>query len=136
MEGEYKMVIDKESIKASYTKNGTTTTIKLAPYLTKANYGFNKEWDAEAGRNLAKSVQGSFDIFPKIICYFKPLNKTELDTLAPLFNSKVQSFTYYDPELHANKTINTYTGNWAYDCMKVNLAEPFNLSFIARDRRV
>lgn len=130
------MVINKDSIVASYTKNGTTKTFKLAPYLTKANFGFNKEWDADAGRNLAKSVVGSFDIFPKIICYFKPLNKDELDELSPLFNSSIQSFTYYDPDLRRLNTMNTYTGNWAYDCMKVQLAEPFNLSFIARDRRV
>lgn len=130
------MVINKDSIVASYTKNGTTKTFKLAPYLTKANFGFNKEWDADAGRNLAKSVVGSFDIFPKIICYFKPLNKEELDELSPLFNSSIQSFTYYDPDLQRLNTMNTYTGNWAYDCMKVQLAEPFNLSFIARDRRV
>ena len=130
------MVINEDSVVASYTKNGTTKTIKLAPYLTKANFGFNKEWDADAGRNLAKSVVGSFDIFPKIICYFKPLNQEELDELSPLFNSANQSFTYYDPDLHRLNTINTYTGNWAYDCVKVRLAEPFNLSFIARDRRV
>lgn len=130
------MVINKDSIVASYTKNGTTKTFKLAPYLTKANFGFNKEWDADAGRNLAKSVVGSFDIFPKIICYFKPLNKEELDELSPLFNSSIQSFTYYDPDLRRLNTMNTYTGNWAYDCMKVQLAEPFNLSFIARDRRI
>lgn len=130
------MVINKDSIVASYTKSGTTKTFKLAPYLTKANFGYNKEWDADAGRNLAKSVVGSFDIFPKIICYFKPLNKEELDELSPLFNSSIQSFTYYDPELRRLNTMNTYTGNWAYDCMKVQLAEPFNLSFIARDRRV
>lgn len=130
------MIINKNTVQASYTKNGTTYTIKLAEYCTNIQEGYNKLWDADSGRNLAKSVVGSFDIFPKFICYFKPLNKTEIETIAPLLNAQTQSFTYYDPELKTSKTISTYTGDWSSDNKKVNLNEAFNVSFIARNRRL
>ena len=130
------MIINKNSLVASYTKNGTTHTIYLADYLTKANTGFNKLWDADSGRNLAKSVVGSFDIFPKVICTFKPLNKQELDLIAPLLNAQRQTVTYYDPEKQANYTMTTYTGDWASDSKQPNLDEPFNVSFIATTRRL
>ena len=130
------MIIDRNSLIASYTKGGTTHTIYLADYLTKANLGFNKLWDADSGRNLAKSVVGSFDIFPKVICSFKPLNKTEIDTIAPLLNASRQSITYYDPEKQTNYTMTTYTGDWSVDIKQPKLDEPFNVSFIATTRRL
>lgn len=130
------MIINRNSLVASYTKSGTTHTIYLADYLTKANTGFNKYWDADSGRNLAKSVVGSFDIFPKVICSFKPLNKQELDLIAPLLNSHRQSVTYYDPELHSNYTMTTYTGDWSTDSKQAELDEPFNVSFISTTRRL
>ena len=130
------MIINRNSLVASYTKSGTTHTIYLADYLTKANTGFNKLWDADSGRNLAKSVVGSFDIFPKVICSFKPLNKQELDLIAPLLNAQRQSLTYYDPEKQANYTMTTYTGDWSTDSKQPELDEPFNVSFIATTRRL
>lgn len=130
------MIRNRNDLKASYTKGGTTYTIYLLDYLTKANIGYNKLWDADSGRNLAKSVVGSFDIFPKIICTFKPLNKTELDTIAPLLNANSQSITYYDPEKQTTYTMTTYTGDWSSDTKQPSLDEPFNVSFIARTRRL
>lgn len=130
------MIIDRNSLIATYTKSGTTYTIYLADYLTKANLGFNKWWDADSGRNLAKSVVGSFDIFPKVICTFKPLNKTEIEAIAPLLNANRQSITYYDPEKKANYTMTTYTGDWSTDMKQPKLDEAFNVSFIATTRRL
>ena len=129
------MILNKNTVQASYTKNGTTHTIKLAEYCTNIQEQYNKLWDADAGRNLAKSVVGSFDIFPKFVCYFKPLNRTEIEAIAPLLNAQSQSFTYYDPELKTSKTIATYTGDWSSDNKRPNLNEAFNVSFIARNRR-
>ena len=130
------MIINRNSLKASYTKNNQTITIYLADYITKAETGFNKLWDADSGRNLAKSVVGSFDIFPKVICHFKPLNKTELEAIAPLLNAKTQSLTYYDPEKKKNHTITTYTGDWTSTTLKAGMDEPFSVSFISRNRRL
>lgn len=130
------MILNKNSLVASYTKSGTKHTIYLAPYLTKANMSFPKEWDSSAGRNLAKSIVGTFDIFTKIVCYFKPLTQTELETIMPLLNAQVQTITYYDPEYKRNLTIDTYTGDPAYDCTKIKTADAFNISFISRDRRI
>lgn len=130
------MIINKDSVQASYTKNGTTKTIKLAPYLTNVNDGYYKVWDEDAGRNLAKEMTGSFDIFPKFVCYFKPLNREEIELIAPLLNSAAQNFTYYDPELKRSNTISTYTGDWSTDNKRINLCEAFNVSFISRKRRL
>jgi len=130
------MIINRNSLKASYTKSGQTYTVYLADYITKAEISFNKLWDADSGRNLAKTVVGSFDIFPKVICHFKPLKKAELDTLAPLLNASTQSVTYYDPEKQTTQTINTYTGDWSTTTMKPGVDEAFNVSFIARSRRL
>lgn len=130
------MVIDRNSLKASYTKGGQTYTIYLTDYITSAEIGFPKGWDADSGRNLAKKVVGTFDIFPKIICNFKPLNQTELETIAPLLNARTQSVTYYDPEYKQNKTISTYTGDWSSTSKRPGLDEPFNVSFIADTRRI
>lgn len=129
------MVLNKNSLVATYTKSGTTHTIYLTDYITSAEIGFYKYWDSDSGRNLAKSVVGSFDIFPKIICNFKPLNQEELEIIAPLLNALTQSFTYYDPDLKRNNTINTYTGDWSSTSRTPRVDEPFNVSFIARQRR-
>lgn len=130
------MIINRNSLKATYTKSGTTYTVYLADYITKAETSFNKLWDADSGRNLAKTVVGSFDIFPKVICHFKPLNKTELEAIAPLLNAKTQNVTYYDPEKKTTYTMATYTGDWSTTTMKASMDEPFNVSFIARSRRL
>lgn len=130
------MIINKNSLKASYVKSNQTYTVDLTDYITEAEISFNKLWDADSGRNLAKTVVGSFDIFPKIVCHFKPLNKSELDTIAPLLNANTQTVTYYDPEKQTTQSIPTYTGDWASSSRKANLDEPFNVSFIARSRRL
>ena len=131
------MIIDRNSLTATYKdSNNQTQTVYLTDYITQAETGFNKLWDEDSGRNLAKKVVGSFDIFPKIICSFKPLNKTELDILAPLLNANVQNVTYYDPEKNQNVSMDTYTGDWSTKSMRANLDEPFNCSFIARERRL
>lgn len=130
------MVINKNSLKASYTKNNQTITIYLADYITSANFGYYKHWSEDAGRNLAKSVVGTFDIFPKIIVNFKPLTKAELDIISPLLNSETQSVTYYDPDFKTTKTMSTYTGDWSYDNNNPRTNESFKCSFISRTRRL
>lgn len=131
------MIINRNSLFATYKdSNNQTKTVYLTDYITQAETGFNKLWDADSGRNLSKKVVGSFDIFPKVICSFKPLNQTELEAIAPLLNAKTQTITYYDPEKKQNVSMNTYTGDWSTKSMRANLDEPFNCSFIARERRL
>lgn len=130
------MIIDKDSLIAKYYKNGVLETINLGDYLTRANFGYYKQWGKDAGRNLAMSVVGTFNIFPKIVCYFKPLNQQELETISPLLNAQTQYITYYDPDYKQLLQMPTYTGDWAVDNVKVGLNETFNVSFISRNRRM
>lgn len=130
------MVIDKNKLIASYTKNGTTHTIYLTDYITSANFGYYKQWSEDSGRNLAKSIVGTFDIFPKIVVSFKPLTKAELDIISPLLNAQKQNITYYDPDYQTTKTMSTYTGDWTYDDSNPRTTEGFKCSFISRTRRL
>ena len=130
------MIRNRNDLIATYTKGGTTHTVYLADYITKYNTGYNKYWDADSGRNLAKSVTGSFDIFPKVICTFKPLNQTELEVISPLLNAQTQNVIYYDTDKKTTYSMATYTGDWSTDSKQPLLDEPFNVSFIARTRRL
>lgn len=131
------MIINRNSLVATYKdSNNQTKTVYLADYITGAEVGFPKLWDADSGRNLAKKWIGSFDIFPKVICSFKPLKQTELEAIAPLLNASSQNITYYDPEKKQNVTIETYTGDWSTKSSRPSIDEPFNCSFIAINRRL
>ena len=64
------MFIDVNSIQV----NG----VSLGQYLVEAKYGYNKLWGKDTGRNLAGTNSGTLlGIFPKIICQFRKLTKTE-----------------------------------------------------------
>lgn len=127
------MFIDVNSIQV----NG----VSLGQYLVEAKYGYNKLWGKDTGRNLAGTNSGTLlGIFPKIICQFRKLTKTELEVLAPILDSATQSFRYYDPNKKAYITISTYTGDWEVtdknivDNVRKN--EGFSISFIANKKRV
>ena len=59
-----------------------------------------------------------------------------MNIVAPILDSGTQTVTYYDPTLNANKTIQTYTGDYNYINKKiVEKNDSFECSFIARERR-
>lgn len=130
------MLIDRNSLIAKYYLNGVLQTIYLGDYLTRVNFGYYKQWGKDSGRNLAMSVVGSFNIFPKVVCYFKPLTQEELETISPLLNSQTQYITYYDPDYKQLMEMPTYTGDWSVDNVTPKINETFNVSFISRNRRV
>lgn len=115
--------------------------IQMAQYLTEVEYGYNKVWGKDSGRNLAASQSGTLlGIVPKLKFNFRRLTQTELEYLAPHLDSAVQNTTYYDPKLKRLYTMKTYTGDWATTNKNTftNLAkanEPFSISFIAKDVR-
>lgn len=126
------MFIEKDSI----IING----VSMGQYITQAQYGYNKLWASDSGRNLAGVQSGTLiGIFPKIILQFKPLTKNELEVIVPILDTANQTVTYYDPNKKTNVTMTTYTGD--YEVVDKNIItgstknEGFSCSFIAVRKR-
>lgn len=126
------MFIDKNSI----IING----VSMGQYITQAQYGYNKLWASDTGRNLAGSMTGTLiGVFPKIILQFRQLTKQELEIIVPILDSSTQNVTYYDPLKKQNITIETYTGD--YEITNKNIIngdiknDSFNCSFISVRKR-
>lgn len=117
------MFVDKDSI--------IVEGVSLGQYLTNVEYQYNKLWGEDTGRNLAGKFSGTLRrVTPKLVCNFRKLNETELQTLAPILNKKYQSLTYKDPEKGVI-TIQTYSGDWSVSYNNMNgKAHPFKISFI------
>ena len=128
------MYIDKNSL--------TINSVNMGEYLTEVEFGYNKLWSEDSGRNLSGSQSGTLiGIFVKLRLSFRDLSKNELETLVPILDAPTQSVTYYDPYKKASNTITTYTGDWSTTNKNIfsNVAyanEPFQISFIAVNRRV
>lgn len=115
--------------------------VNMGNYLVEAKYGYNKLWSSDSGRNLAGTQSGTLiGIFPKIVLQFKPLTRTELETIVPILDSARQTVTYYDPYKQQNVTMTTYTGD--YEVVNKNVIsgnvtnQGFSCSFISTSRRV
>ena len=127
------MYIDKDSLKVD--------GINMGKYLTEVEYGYNKLWGNDSGRNLAGDQSGTLiGIFPKLKLNFRKLTQKELETIAPILDKATQNVTYYDPVLKRLYTMSTYTGDWATSNRNIftNVAEAnesFEISFIARKKR-
>lgn len=128
------MLINKDSLKVRGIDNFTN-------YILEAEYGYNKIWGSDTGRNMAGTNSGTFKgVFPKIRVTFKSTTQEELETLADVLDSAVQYVTYYDPRLKRLYEMDTYTGDWATRNKNTftNVAranESFQISFIANRRR-
>lgn len=115
--------------------------INMGKYVTEVEYGYNKLWASDSGRNLAGVQSGTLiGIFPKLKVNFRKLTKAELEMIAPILDNPTQNVTYYDPVLKRLYTMSTYTGDWATlnrnaftNVAKAN--ESFSISFIARKKR-
>lgn len=116
--------------------------LNLGQYITEIEFGYNKLWANDSGRNLAGVQSGTLiGIFPKFKVNFKKLTREELETIAPILDKPTQNTRYYDPVKKANLTISTYTGDWATlnrntftNVARAN--ESFSISFIARKKRI
>jgi hypothetical protein len=115
--------------------------VSMGKYITEVEYGYNKLWASDSGRNLAGTQSGTLiGIFPKLKVNFRKLTKEELELIAPILDKPTQLVTYYDPVLKRNYTMSTYTGDWATlnrntfeNVAKAN--ESFSISFISRKKR-
>lgn len=110
--------------------------ISLGQYLVQADYGYNKLWASDSGRNLAGTQTGTLiGIFPKLELQFRKLTKDELHLLAPHFDSARQTMQYYDDNKGTMITMTTYTGDWKVSNKNINKNEAFSCSFIATQKR-
>lgn len=116
--------------------------LNLGQYITEIEFGYNKLWANDSGRNLAGIQSGTLiGIFPKFKVNFKKLTREELEIIAPILDKPTQNTRYYDPVKKANLTISTYTGDWATlnrntftNVARAN--ESFSISFISRKKRI
>jgi hypothetical protein len=115
--------------------------INMGQYITEVEYGYNKLWASDSGRNLAGVQSGTLiGTFPKLKINFIKLTREELELIAPILDKATQNVTYYDPVLKRITTMSTYTGDWATlnrntftNVARAN--ESFSISFIARKKR-
>ena len=122
------MYIDKNSI----IING----INMGQYLIQADFGYNKLWSNDSGRNLAGTQSGTLiGIFPKLELQFRSMNANELHTLAPILDSARQTTQYYDDNKATMVTMTTYTGDWKVTNKRIGKAEGFSCSFISTQKR-
>ena len=97
------MLLNKDSFKLN--------SLSMGKYVESIEFGYNKAWGSDSGRNMKFSMSGTFlGVIPKFRLNFIKLSQEELETLAPILNSAWQEATYYDPKLKRNTTIDTYTG--------------------------
>lgn len=115
--------------------------INMGQYLVQVEYGYNKLWANDTGRNLLGKTTGTLlGIVTKLKLTFRKLTRQELELLAPILNKAWQMTTYYDPERKSMITMETYTGDWAtlnkstfLNVAKAN--ESFDISVIATTPR-
>lgn len=128
------MLLNKDAFKIN--------NVSMAPYLTQIEFGRNKLWGPDTGRNLRGKTTGTFmGIVNKYKLSFRKLTQQELELLAPILDSAWQSTYAYDPILKQYVTIETYTGDWATlnkstftNVAKAN--ESFDISVIATEPRL
>lgn len=132
------MFLDENSLQI---KKSGGSYVNLGPYLTQVEYGRNKLWGKDTGRNLKGKTTGTFlGIVVKLKLSFGELTQQELETLTPILDSAWQIVKYYDPKAKAYLEIETYTGDWATlnKNMFSNVAranEAFDISVIATTPR-
>jgi len=126
------MFIDVNSIKID--------NVSMGQYLVEAKYGYHKLWGKDSGRNLNGDITGTLlGIFPKITLEFKPLTKTELETIVPLLDKPSQIVRYYDANKKTYVEMSTYAGD--YEVVNRNIIddtlknEGFSCALISRHRR-
>jgi hypothetical protein len=118
--------------------------VALGQYLVEVEYQYNKLWANDSGRNLAGKQTGTLiGIFPKLVCQFRKLDRSELELIQPILDAPTQTLYYYDPMKQFMDDMETYTGDWSIKNKsvvgKTNYRyyknEPFSISFIAREKR-
>lgn len=111
--------------------------VDISNYIIDVEYQYNKLWSQNTGRSLSGRMTGRLlGIYPKLVIQFRPLTKSELNLLAPIFDSASQTVRYYDPKKNQYVNMTTYSNDWSVKNKNVMQNEAFSVSFIAMDKRV
>ena len=122
------MIIDK----TGFTVDG----VDFTQYLLQVDFGYNKLWASDSGRNLAGKQTGTLiGIFPKFELQFRKLTASELHIVAPILDKPRQTVRYCDDNSGTYKTIQTYSGDYKISNKYINVNEPFNCNLIAVEKR-
>lgn len=118
--------------------NGTYTD--LGPLLLEVRFEYPKLFAEGSGRNLSGTMIADYiGIFPKIICEFGPLSKSQLEPLIKILDNPKQILKYYDPNKQTYVEMETYTGDYTITNRNIisgdALNEGFEISFIAIKKR-
>ena len=130
----------KDKVNGLQAKVPNGSYVDLGPYLVEVEYQYPKLWANDSGRNLKGKQTGTLiGIFPKIICQFRKLTKSELETIRPILDASTQIVRYYDPMKQTYYEMETYTGDWSvknnYVVGTDRKNQGFQISFIAREKR-
>ena len=88
--------------------------VDFGPYLTQIEYGYNKLWANDTGRNLKGKTTGTLlGIVDKFKLSFGELTQSQLETISPILNSAFQTVSYYNPDKRQTISVQTYAGDWA-----------------------
>ena len=114
--------------------------VDLSSMLLEVRYEYPKLFAEGSGRNLAGTMISDFiGVFPKIVCQFGPLSRTQLESIIKILDSPAQVLRYYDPNKQAYVEMNTYTGDFNVTNRNVigdsALNDGFEISFIATKKR-
>jgi len=136
------MFIDKNSLQVKVPGG---TYINLGDYgLLEVEYQYPKLWANDSGRNLKGKQTGTLiGIFPKLVCQFGKLTKSQIEVLQPILDASTQIVKYYDPMKRAYYEMGTYTGDWSIknngivenSNRRIHKNAGFQISFIAREKR-
>lgn len=122
------MFVDKNSL----IING----VNFGSYVTQVDFGYNKLWSSDSGRNLAGTQTGTLvGIFPKLELTFRKLNQTDLKIISPILDTARQTVQYFDDNKQTMITMTTYTGDWKEISKSIGRVEGVTCSFISVKRR-
>lgn len=109
----------------------------MAPYITKAKFGYHKIWGSDTGRALSGDNSGTLKgIYPKITMTLRKLNDEEVGTILSLFNKAENKVSFYNPDLK-KKIVNMscYSNDQEYEQSNFGKIEGYSCSVISNKKR-
>ena len=109
----------------------------MAPYITKAKFGYHKIWGSDTGRALSGDNSGTLKgIYPKITMTFRKLNDEEVGTILSLFNKAENKVTFYNPDLKKKIVdMSCYSNDQEYEQEKFGKVEGYSCAVISNKKR-
>lgn len=123
------MLINKESL--------IIDGVKMAPYLTKAKWGYHKIWGKDTGRSLSGDNSGTLKgIYPKITMTFRKMNEEEISLILSLFNKAENKVTFYNPDLKKMiYNMSCYSNDQEFDQEYIGKVEGYSSAVISNRKR-